>query len=137
MYLPGNEYDIGTATKIYARQCSSTVRTLLEAADGDVTEIIKTAENAKLNKKQREALDKWNKQKSEEEKASENSAAILEAIGQKPKLSRLARDCMMLVERDERKAKLKEEYMQHWGMTGPDFDDYWNEKNMENKDLPF
>lgn len=34
LYLPGNEYNIAAASRIYARQCSSTVRTLLEAAEG-------------------------------------------------------------------------------------------------------
>lgn len=88
LYLPGNEYNISTASKIYSRQCSSTVRTLLEAADGDVTEILKTAENAKLNKKQREALAEWNRRKAvqdeadriENELAYKGTAAILEIL---------------------------------------------------------
>lgn len=85
MYLPGNEYDIHTAQQIYSRQCSSTVRTLLEAHGGDVTEIIRTAENAKLNKKQREALEEWNKQKDSQEEienqlAYKGTAAILEIL---------------------------------------------------------
>lgn len=87
LYLPGNHYDIGTAAKIYARQCSSTVRTLLEAHDGDVTEIIRTAEKAKLNKKQREALRELQMQREDDEEqrlwdeeASRNAQNVKEIL---------------------------------------------------------
>lgn len=92
MYLPGNHYDIGTAAKIYARQCSSTVRTLLEANNGDFSAIIQTAEKARLNKKQREALRELRVKRDDDyeqslwdEEASRRSAAILETLNEKKK----------------------------------------------------
>lgn len=91
LYLPGNEYDIPAASRIYARQCSSTAKLIMEAADGDVTELIKMAEGAKLNKKQREALQKYQSEKEKQiadeeeqslwdEAASQHGAAILQHI---------------------------------------------------------
>lgn len=80
-YLPGNDYDISNISRVYARQYASTVRTLIEAAEGDVTEIIDTALSAKLNRRQREALAKMEVARNVDDVAARNTAGILEAIG--------------------------------------------------------
>lgn len=145
MYLPGNEYDIGTATKIYTRQCSSTVRTLLEAHGGDLTEIVKTAENAKLNKKQREALRELQVQRENDEEqrlwdeaASKNSRKILEAIGgkvfEKGTVSHVERMAMLKTELWEEKAKKRKEYCDYWGIPDPEEEEM---KRCAAEDLPF
>lgn len=123
LYLPGNEYDIPAASKIYARQCSSTARLLMEAADGDVTELIKMAEGAKLNKKQREALRKHEKQKEDDQEqalwddaAASNTAAILQIL-KEPTLNKLQIWKARENERKENERKEKERIEQvreHW-----------------------
>lgn len=141
LYLPGNEYDIGTATHIYSKQMSSTVRTIMEASGGDLTGIIETAKKAPLNKKQREALEVWNRQKSENEKASENGAAILEKIGES-KLTRTQRLMLWKADDDLRKQKERRSHWAPLGVTNGKIvaDD---EKEMEemaalnDEDLPF
>lgn len=88
LYLPGDEYDLSRITHFYSKGCASTVRTLIEAAGGDVTELIKTAENTPMNKRQREALDKYNRKnraqdeadRIESELAYKGTAAILEIL---------------------------------------------------------
>ncbi len=81
LYLPGNEYTIGNVTHFYNKGCASTVRTLLEASDGDISSMIETAENTPLNKRQKEALQKYKKTKlSDSEKAESNTKNIIDAI---------------------------------------------------------
>ena len=80
LYLPGNDYDITNISHVYARQCASTVRTLIEAAEGDITEIIDTALAAKLNRRQRDALAKLEVSRNADEIAAINTKKILEAI---------------------------------------------------------
>lgn len=80
LYLPGNDYDISNISRVYARQCASTVRTLIQAADGDLTEIIDTALTAPLNRRQREALAKMDGGNLDDNTAR-NTSAILAAIG--------------------------------------------------------
>jgi hypothetical protein len=140
LYLPGNEYDITTASKIFSKQCSSTVRTLLEAADGDVTDIIKTAESAPLNKKQREALAKWNKQKSDDEKAAENTAEIMKSIAAQGEFSRHNRLLLWKIDDDYRKQVEREGHWKALGI-GQDYvkqlETSDEEKEMAKHDLPF
>lgn len=121
LYLPGDDYTLHKAAKIYSRQCSSTVRTLLEAADGDMTEIIKVAESARLNKKQRDLLADLERQKTVDEKASENAAAILEAIGEKKQLSRNDRLIMWQAGEDVRKLNERRENWQALGIGNVEF----------------
>lgn len=117
MYLPGNHYDIGTAAKIYARQCSSTVRTLLEANSGDFSVIIQTAEKAKLNKKQREALREFQIKKDDDyeqslwdEEAKRRTKNIIECLNaKKTPLQRLWESKTV---EDEEKYKAKEKQRQ-------------------------
>lgn len=116
LYLPGNYYDIGTAAKIYARQCSSTVRTLIEA-DGDITKIIQTAEKAKLNKKQREALREYKDKREDfeieqhlwDEEAARNSAAILQTLNKKA----VSMDDLQKWKQGEDERKYQER-LEHW-----------------------
>lgn len=82
LYLPGNDYDISNISRVYARQCASTVRTLIEAAEGNVTEIIDTALAAKLNHRQREALARMEVARNVDEITARNTARILESIGE-------------------------------------------------------
>lgn len=144
LYLPGNYYDIGTAAKIYARQCSSTVRTLIEA-DGDITKIIQTAEKAKLNKKQREALREYkDKQEDQHEQslwdeaASENSKRILECIGHrvydKEDVTPEFRRAMLKQERQMQKDALRKEYCEFWHEPDPEEEEM---KRCAAEDLPF
>ena len=56
LYLPGIEYSVEAAKAFLQRECSSTMRTVYEAADGDLTEIISFIKSAKLNLKQQRAL---------------------------------------------------------------------------------
>lgn len=132
LYLPGNHYDIGTAAKIYARQCSSTVRTLLEAYDGDMTQIIQTAEKAKLNRKQRDALNEYQVKKEDDyeqslwdAEAARNSAAILEKVKSVGTVKELRK---WKSGEDARKA---EECREHWTQLGIDA---WRPSD---DDLPF
>lgn len=139
LYLPGNHYDIGTAAKIYARQCSSTVRTLLEAHDGDVTEIIKTAENARLNKKQREALHEFKVQRDNEEEQrlwdeEANDRAIKELMAARS-LGSLDRMQLWQAGEDDRKYR---ERASHWAMGTVGSKPYQGlEPSMADQDLPF
>lgn len=130
LYLPGNHYNIGTAAKIYARQCSSTVRTLLEAYGGDVTDILATAEKARLNKRQREALREFRVQKENDyeqslwdQAASSNSQKILECIGHrvfpKDQVTPEFRRGMLKQERQSQKDELRKEYCEFWHQPDP------------------
>lgn len=81
LYLPGLDYDIANISRNYRIQGASTVRALIEAAEGDISEIIDTAMNAKLNRRQQEALARLVAVRSADEIAAANSARILEMIG--------------------------------------------------------
>ncbi|CAB1247954.1 putative Rol_Rep_N domain-containing protein [Ruminococcaceae bacterium BL-6] len=81
LYLPGNDYDISSISRVYARQCASTVHTLIEAAEGDITQIIDVASFTPLNRRQREALSRWESSRNAVQDASDNVISILEHIG--------------------------------------------------------
>ena len=83
LYLPGNDYDISNISRVYARQCASTVRALIQAAEGDLTEIIDTALAARLNRRQQDALARMEVVRNDaDEITARNTAGILAAIGE-------------------------------------------------------
>lgn len=59
LYIPGASYGLSNVSKFYVRGCASTVRTLLEANGGDITELLTTAANTPMNKRQKMALERY------------------------------------------------------------------------------
>lgn len=57
LYLPGEEYDIGSLSRFLRIECASSIKTFLRVNDGDVTELMQMVQTAKLNRRQRELLD--------------------------------------------------------------------------------
>lgn len=91
LYLPGASYGMSNINHFYNKGCASTVRSLLEAYNGDVSELIKTAENTPMNKRQKEAVDKYKRKQEDfeieqhlwDEEAARSSAAILDKLDEK------------------------------------------------------
>ena len=59
LYIPGASYGLSNISKYYVRGCASTVRTILEANGGDLSEILDPAKNTKLNSRQKLALERY------------------------------------------------------------------------------
>lgn len=56
LYLPGIDYSVESAKAFLERECASTMRTVYEASDCDITVLINYIKKAKLNLKQQRAL---------------------------------------------------------------------------------
>ena len=128
LYLPGNRYDVGKALEIFNRQCSSTARLLVEAFGG-VDELLASTFDAKLNKKQKDALQAYKIQRRNaeeqalwDEAASENSQKILECIGhtvvEKGTVDGATRRQMLKDKVAADKAKIRDEYYDFWDAGG-------------------
>lgn len=117
LYLPGDEYDISRISHFYNKGCASTVRALLEAYNGDVSALLKTAESTPMNKRQREAVDKYKRKKEDfeieqrlwDEEAARGSAAILQTLNKKA----VSMDDLQKWKQGEDERKYQER-LEHW-----------------------
>lgn len=146
LYLPGASYGMSNISRFYNKGCASTVRALLEASGGDVTELMKTAEHTPLNKRQREAVEKYKRkieeiqiqQESNEEQRlwddEANDRAIKELMAARS-LGSLDRMRLWQAGEDDRKYR---ERASHWAMGTVGSKPYQGlEPSMADQDLPF
>lgn len=142
LYLPAEAYDLGKVTHVYKHQCASTVRTLMEANGGDVTELLNTAMETKLNKKQKDLLSDISvKQKADEAEQAKRDALFEKIVGNAPRmLTRQQRMAFMVADRDERKYQ---DRLNNWvpfcvnNEEQQTMDKLKNEKELLEQDLSF
>lgn len=65
VYLMDNEYTLERVMKYVRKNCSSSLRTVMLASKGDVTEILKIIDDAKINRKQEVVLSQLGDKKNE------------------------------------------------------------------------
>jgi len=115
LYLPADAYDLGKVTHVYNKQCASTVRTLIEASGGDITELINTAMETKLNKRQKDVLsDLKTKQAVDEDEQAKRDKLLEKAIADNPVIPFNERSCRAASKNDEQLHynEIKQHYVQ-------------------------
>lgn len=139
-YVGGLEYNLEKLDHYLYKNAGSSMKTFLACNGGDVGKLMEFAEKSDYNEKQKflvKAQPLIDKMKQDYDKeAAENSAAILEML-ENPKWSRMDRTAMISAERDHRKAEAVQDYYEHYGLSAYGFQKYWDEKQLEQEDLPF
>jgi DNA relaxase NicK len=64
-YIIGREFSLSNVWDYLKSQAGSSIRTVLEAEEGDISKLLKIADDSKLNQKQRIALSAWDKDREE------------------------------------------------------------------------
>lgn len=139
-YVGGLEYNLEKLDHYLYKNAGSSIKTFLACTGGDVGKLMEYADKSEYNEKQKflvktqPMIDKMRQDYDKE--ASANAAAIQEML-EHPKQTRLERQAMMVADRDARKRKLRDDYLNYWGMTEEQANEIYDEKNMEIQDLPF